>query len=251
VIARARRWLEGLGGEPTVILCGASALLIVSHYQGSTGYMNELFGQRITDHPARPALGYFWWFASSIFLYALMPLVLSVATKGSFHRKYGLGLGDWKAGLAITGVFLGVMLPLTWCASRWTSFQGQYPLAGNAAYLLHLGENKTAFSWKLFLLYELGYFLYFLAWEFLFRGWMLHGLTPHWGRGAAILAQMAPFAVMHLGKAELEALGSIIAGVALGILSLRTRSFYYGAVIHGVVAVWMDWLSARGPLLGP
>jgi hypothetical protein len=52
------------------------------------------------------------------------------------------------------------------------------------------------------------------------------------------------------GKAELEALGSIIAGIALGMLSLRTRSFYYGALIHGVVALWMDWLSAKGPLLG-
>lgn len=249
MIARARRWLQGLGGEPTVILCGASALLIVSHYQGSTGYMNELFGPRLTDHPARPALGYFWWFGSSIFLYALMPLVLSVATQGSFHRKYGLGLGDWKAGLAITGVFLGVMLPLTWWASRWASFQGQYPLSGNAAYLLHLGENKTEFSWKLFLLYELGYFLYFLAWEFLFRGWMLNGLLPTYGRAGAILAQMAPFAVMHLGKAELEALGSIVAGIALGLLGLRTRSCWYGGLIHGVVAVWMDVVSAWPTLM--
>ena len=99
--------------------------------------------------------------------------------------------------------------------------------------------------------YEAAYFAYFIAWEFLFRGWMVHGVVPKWGRGPAILAQMAPFAVMHLGKAELEALGSIIAGLALGILALRTRSFWYGAMIHGVVAVFMDWLSARSYLLRP
>jgi membrane protease YdiL (CAAX protease family) len=55
---------------------------------------------------------------------------------------------------------------------------------------------------------------------------------------------------MHLGKAELEALGSIAAGIALGVLALRTRSFWYGVLIHGVVAVWMDWLSSREYLTG-
>jgi membrane protease YdiL (CAAX protease family) len=59
-----------------------------------------------------------------------------------------------------------------------------------------------------------------------------------------------PFAVMHLGKAELETLGSIIAAIALGILSVRTRSFLYGALIHATVAIWMDWLASKHALLG-
>ena len=67
----------------------------------------------------------------------------------------------------------------------------------------------------------------------------------HRGRAPALLVQVAPFAVMHLGKAELETLGSIIAGVALGILSLRTRSFLYGFVLHATIAVFMDVLSVR------
>ena len=146
-------------------------------------------------------------------------------------------------------LFLTIMLPATYVASRLDPFRGVYPLAGNSAYLVNLGGGKTQVSWALFLTYEAAYFSYFIAWEFLFRGWMVHGITPTWGRGPAILAQVAPFAVMHLGKAELETLGSIIAGVALGILSMRTRSFYYGALIHGVVAVWMDWLSVNGALL--
>lgn len=244
MIATARRHLRELGGEPTVILAGSSALLIVSHYQGAVGYLHEVVGGRFDTHPARAALGYFWWFGTSVMLYMLMPLVLAVATKGSFHRRYGLGLGDWKAGLAITALFLAVMMPLTAWAQTWPAFQGQYPLAGNGAYTVSLGGDKTAVSWSLFLAYEAAYFAYFIAWEFFFRGWMLHGLLPSWGRAGAILAPMAPFAVMHLGKAEVEALGSIVAGIALGVLALRTRSFWYGALIHGVIAVWMDVLSA-------
>jgi membrane protease YdiL (CAAX protease family) len=79
---------------------------------------------------------------------------------------------------------------------------------------------------------------------------MIHGIAPKWGRGPAILVQVMPFAVMHLGKAELETLGSIIAAIALGILSVRTRSFLYGALIHATVAIWMDWLASKHALLG-
>lgn len=245
MIARLREHLRGLGGEPTVILCGASALLVVSHYQGSTGYFRTVVGSHFDGHPANAAFGYFWWFGCSLALYGLMPLLLAYATRGSFHRAYGLGLGDLRAGCQITGLFLGVMLPLTAWASTLDAFKGQYPLAGNAAFTLNLGGGRSQTSLGLFLAYEAAYFLYFVAWEFLFRGWMLNGLLAPWGRAAAVLVQVAPFAVMHLGKAELEALGSIVAGVALGLLALRTRSFWYGALIHGVVAVWMDVLSAR------
>jgi len=104
--------------------------------------------------------------------------------------------------------------------------------------------GKPYVSVKLFVLYEALYFLYFVGWEFLFRGWMLNGLLPTFGRAGALLIPMLPFAIMHLGKAELEALGSIVAGLALGVLALRTRSFWYGAALHGLIAVWMDVLSA-------
>jgi uncharacterized protein len=248
--SRLAPYFEGLGGEPTVILCGASAFLIISHYQGSAGFFRTLVGATLDAHPWGAVFGHLWWFATSIALYLVMPLMLALATKGSFNERYGFQLGDWKAGLSITALFLVIMLPATFVASKLDSFKGMYPLAGNSAYMVNLGGGKSQVSWTLFLTYEAAYFSYFIAWEFLFRGWMVHGITPSWGRGPAILAQVVPFAVMHLGKAELEALGSIIAGIALGILSLRTRSFYYGALIHGVVALWMDWLSAKGPLLG-
>ena len=241
---------EGLGSEPTVILCGACVFLIVSHYQGSAGFLRSIAGTAFDAHPWNAVFGHFWWFGSSITLYLVLPLLLALATKGSFNERYGFQLGDWRAGLKITALFLVVMLPATYVASTMSSFKGMYPLAGNSAFMVNLGGGKTEISWTLFLAYEAAYFSYFIAWEFLFRGWMVHGIAPSWGRGPAILVQVAPFAVMHLGKPELETLGSIIAGLGLGMLSMRTRSFYYGALIHGVVAVWMDWLSASPTLLG-
>lgn len=242
-LAWLRRQLEDLGGEPLVITAGACALLVISHYQGSTNFFRQTFGAAVAQHPAAAALPYFWWFGVSVVLYLAAPLLLSWVTKGSFTRRYGLGLGDWRAGLAISGLFLLVMVPAVFIASRSATFSGHYPLAGQPAFTLKV-DGKDQISVSLFLVYEAAYFLYFVGWEFLFRGWMLNGLLPRFGRGGAILFQTAPFVIMHLGKPELEALGSIVAGIALGILALRTRSFWYGALLHGMIAVWMDVLAA-------
>lgn len=238
-----------LGGEPALVLCLSTSLLVLSHHHGSVHFFRTHFGGDFAAHPASAALGYFWWFASAVILYLGVPLAASRLFRGSFHRRYGFGLGDWRTGLAISALFLAIMLPLTTWAAGLSAFRGAYPLAGQGAYTLHLGDGQTRTSLPLFVLYELGYLAYFVAWEFHFRGWMLNALLPTWGRGPAILVQMVPFAIMHLGKPELETLGSIVAGIALGVLALRTRSFWYGVAIHGAVAIWMDVLAVRGATL--
>ncbi|HEX4620168.1 MAG TPA: type II CAAX endopeptidase family protein [Myxococcaceae bacterium] len=245
-LGRLRSLVRDLGGEPALVLCGASAVLVVSHYQGSTSGFSNLLGARFAQSPARDALPYFWWYGCSVVLYAAIPLTLSAMTRGRFTRKYGLGLGDARAGLAWAGVLLAVMLPAVFIASRTRFFQGAYPLAGSGAFTLKPVGAPEHRSYALFAAYEAAYLAYFVAWEFLFRGWLLNGLLPRFGRGA-ILIQTVPFAIMHLGKPEPEALGSIIAGVALGILALRTRSMWYGALVHGAVAFFMDAVATTGP----
>jgi membrane protease YdiL (CAAX protease family) len=242
VLGRLRPWARELFSEPTVILCAASFVLVVSHYQGSTAYFRVVFDNRFDAHPAFLVMTYGWWFFSSVFLYMLLPLLISFATRGSFTRAYGLGLGDWRAGLKVSALFLLVMLPAVYFVQKTQSFAGQYPLAGPGAYTLNFPGPQAKLSVLLFVIYELGYVMYFIGWEFLFRGWMVNGLLPYFGRAGAILIPVAPFAVMHLGKAEPEAIGSIVASIALAMLALRTRSFWYGVVVHGAVAVWMDIL---------
>ena len=252
---RAAELLRGLGSEPMVVLCGGSALLVISHHQGSTSFFRQhLAGWVSAEGPlggVAQALPWFWWYGMSLVLYLAIPLGLSRATGGSFTRSYGLRLGEVGVGVRLALVFLVVMLPVVWLASRTVWFRGQYPLAGNAAYQIWPGGKEARGSLALFAAYEAAYFAYFIAWEFFYRGWMLNGLLPAFGRAGAVLVPTAPFVLMHLGKPQPEALGSIVAGVALGVLALRTRSFWYGAVLHGTVAVWMDVVSAFPYLFRP
>ena len=86
------------------------------------------------------------------------------------------------------------------------------------------------------------YFVQFFALEMFFRGFWLGALRRSFGSGA-IFAMAVPYCMIHFGKPFLEANGAIVAGIALGSLSMRTKSIYQGFLVHITVAGLMDWLA--------
>lgn len=88
-------------------------------------------------------------------------------------------------------------------------------------------------------MYQAVQLFHMFTWEFFFRGYMLFGLEKKLGR-ASILVQAIPFAIMHYRKPPLEAYGSIFAGIFLGIIALRARSFLPCALLHFGVALTAD-----------
>ena len=85
--------------------------------------------------------------------------------------------------------------------------------------------------------------------EFFFRGFLVHGLKRRFGFYCIVIAVM-PYCMIHFGKPMPETLGAIFAGLALGTLSLFTRSIWLGVAIHVSVAVSMDLIALwyRGAL---
>jgi membrane protease YdiL (CAAX protease family) len=157
-----------------------------------------------------------------------LPLLSLILLRMS-PTKVGFSLAHPGRWLRDVGLLYLVMLPLVYLASRQTDFQRAYPFfsferLGTGSLLLGLGIRAVGM----------------FAWEFLCRGYLLFGFERRVGGPAAIAIQTIPFAVMHAGKPGPEAIGSIIAGVALGILALRNRSFIPGAILHWAVAATLD-----------
>jgi membrane protease YdiL (CAAX protease family) len=174
---------------------------------------------------------YLYWFLGSLLLFGVIPIVAAACFPGVRIRELGVGLGDWRYGLKAFTLLYAVMLPFVVGASFMPAFVQQYPMSGGAAE-----------SWSALLVFEACYAAYFIGWEFIYRGMLCNGLYPRIG-AAIILLHTIPFAVMHGGKPEPEAYGSIIAGIALGTVAVRARSFWYGALLHSAVAMTMDALA--------
>ena len=160
--------------------------------------------------------------------YLALPLLSLILLRLS-PVKVGFSLGRPGQWLRDIGILYLVMLPLVFLASRQPSFQRAYPFfaferLGAGSLLLGLAIRMVGM----------------FAWEFICRGYLLFGFERRVGGAAAIAIQTIPFAVMHAGKPAPEAIGSIIAGIALGIIALRNRSFIPGAILHWSVAATLD-----------
>jgi hypothetical protein len=184
-----------------------------------------------------------FWALVQIAGYLVLPLLVARFVLHAPLRDLGLRVrGVLRHGAPYLVLFL-LALPLVVTASYGSAFQVKYPF-----YDLAPGEGLWPRLWTWWALYA----LQFVALETFFRGFVLHGLVPRFGY-AALFVMIVPYNMIHYGKPMPEALAAIVGGLALGTLSLRTRSVWWGAALHVAIAATMDVLALwhTGVLAGP
>ena len=230
------KYLRGWERQATVILLASALLLMLHRYYTRRSFFRLHFAEYFGGGPLAESYPYYYWFLTTGITLFLVPVL--VARFGTTQRlkNYGFQLGNQKLGWGVTGAAWALMIPVVILAVIvYPPFRVKYPLC-----------KVIADSWQTFLPYQLAYGVYMFSWEFFFRGFMLFGLERKFGN-YSILIQTVPFAVLHYSKPLPEALGSIIAGILLGILALETRTFIYGAAIHWLVAMTMDVVAVLFP----
>lgn len=167
-----------------------------------------------------------WKPLDGMLLFLVIPLAVILLIFREDPREYGLRLGDWRAGLALTGGALVLVLPLLWLVVRQSAEMRAY-------YLPLMNPWLPVYT-----------FFDLLGWEFLFRGWLLFGYARKFGP-EAIWLQAVPFALAHFGKPEVETLTTIFGGFIFGWIAWRTRSFLYPLLIHWAIFTFVV-LAAGG-----
>ena len=184
--------------------------------------------------PENQALaGLIFWAVGSWITYVVIPLlVIKLVLRGRV-RDYGVRVRGILRGSWIYLVFFGALVPWLLFFSRTGSFQAQYPF-----YSLQSGEPL----WPRFWVWEVFYATQFFCLEFFFRGFVLHGTRHRFG-AYSIFVMTIPYCMIHYGKPMPETFSAIGAGIVLGLMSLKTRSIWLGAVLHVAVALSMDLLA--------
>lgn len=168
-------------------------------------------------------------YLAAFFLMFCMPFLILKKGFGKSLRDYGLRLGDWSFGLKFVAIAGPVVLLAAYVGSGQPDMQAEYPLTKSM-----MGNPG------LFFFIEIFYILYYLGWEFLFRGVMVFGLETRFGAVAAVLIQTIPSAIVHIGKPPAESFGAILAGLVFGYLAVRTRSIFYPLILHAMVGIGTD-----------
>ncbi|MFU8806310.1 MAG: type II CAAX prenyl endopeptidase Rce1 family protein [Bradymonadaceae bacterium] len=236
------------------VLVLATVLISILEYYGSSNSWNTLeplFGL-FTDDPEARLREIFrrgeyarlyrlsYWSGMTTLAYLIIPVIWVKFIMRERLRDFGFSIkGAFKHWYIYIAMYL-IVLPAVYIVAQTESFQRTYPFYefANRSYL-------DFFAWQLV------YGMQFLALEFFYRGFLIHGLKARFGLYAIFISTI-PYCMIHFGKPLPETLGAIIAGVALGALALYTRTIWLGVAIHISVAVTMDILSlvAQGKLGG-
>jgi len=244
--------------RPGQILASAFFLLMVWGFHGNfellglvvPGYVGPGVGigtrpVLIPGIPWDDELISFW---SGAFLVVVVPvLIIRLGFREPLSR-YGLGLpppGRRKLAVWTFLTLTLLSLPAFYTGAQNPAMQRLYPF-------------YRPFSSNLeFLLYELSYFPFFLAIEFIFRGYLLFGLEsirPHHVRPVAggehapvffgkyaLLIQMLSYTAWHLGKPLPELWGTLVWGIAAGATAWAARSIWPVVLSHALLNVFLDY----------
>jgi len=163
-------------------------------------------------------IGNFW--VSSFIYFGVFPTLTILIFLRKNPLDFGLRPGDYQLWIPYVVIFLAIAIPILYLASDVSSVERYYRHGGNfdlLKYALQIG-------------------VYMLGWEFLFRGFMLFGLKEKFKEGS-ILIQMIPFALLHLGKPEIETISTIFTGLLWGYICYRGKSFWPAYIMHVAVNV--------------
>ncbi len=191
--------------------------------------------------------------AGAVLLLGLPALLITRVFKQPLSA-YGLGLPrESRRGLTALSavVLLGLSLPVFYLGAQNPSMQATYPL-----------YRGTFTSGGQFWLYELGQLPFFVAIEFIFRGFLLFGLFqitdangPQRSAGEArrplfgyyaIFISMLSYTAWHLGKPAPELWGTLVWGVAAGSIALATGTVWHIIGVHWVLNVFLDYVIWTG-----
>lgn len=156
-------------------------------------------------------------------------------------ESLGLTLGDRQFGWTVTMVAVPAMAIGTFVGGEDAQIQSFYPIVG-----AQVGQSFLAMlAWLPFMA------LYYVAFEVFYRGILMNPvyhsrpsakqtgmpdrLAMRW-----ILIQTAFCCLVHIGKPNIELLACLPASIFFGWLAWRSRSIWYGVLIHFAVGIAND-----------
>ncbi len=149
-----------------------------------------------------------------LLMLGVVPLLVVLLLLRDRPSRYGVRLGDWRAGAAIALAGCALMTPIVLAITRMPAFGSYYAPQATSPLSVTL---TTA--------------LEVIPAEFFFRGFLMFALLRVVGPIAVPIAAL-PFAFAHLGKPEIETLSTLAGGLAYGWLDWRTGSVLWSGLAH-------------------
>lgn len=101
----------------------------------------------------------------------------------------------------------------------------------------------NGWTYRILIASSLGWMLYLLGYEFMFRGLLLFSGVPVFGIWPAIVLNVSLYAIVHIPKGLRETIASIPLGLILCVLTIKTGTIWIAYFTHVILALSNEYLS--------
>lgn len=173
------------------------------------------------------------YFAAVFCLFLLIPVLIVLLFAPDprlFLRGAGFAAGNFGRGLLLSALGAPLALLSGYIGSRDPALRRFYPFSKSAC--------RTP---RRFVAFEAAYLvLYYVAWEFLYRGILFFPLIPAIGLVPALSVQTIISTLHHVGHPQPEILAALGAGFIFGLVAYSTGSIFYSLFLHALTGISTD-----------
>ncbi len=169
-----------------------------------------------------------------VLAFGIVPAMIYIVWLGRKGADFGWSArwsavdGWWTLGLSV------LALPLSYFGARKAESLNLYPEIRRPVW----GLRTLLFSASTWI-------AYLIAYELIFRGFLLFSCYRAFGLGAAIAVNTAIYALVHVPKRLTEGIGAIVLGSILCVATLQTGTIWVAVLVHVVLSLSNEWFSLR------
>ncbi len=212
-----------------VISIIVTVLYTIYNYQGSSKFFLRNIYNSIRIFRAQAYSYYYQW--SMAFL--LLGIIPAIIVKVGFRERleeYGLKFKRPLIGLFIALLGIIFVTPFTYFGAKNPDFYKVYPLVKNSFQSV---EN--------FAVAEFFYFLYYIGYEFFFRGFLFMGIRKHIGDWEAMGVSLMATVLLHVDRPQGEMAMAILAGIVFPVIVRKMKSLWPVILIHAYTGISLDY----------
>jgi membrane protease YdiL (CAAX protease family) len=215
-----------------IVIAGALLCFFMYYYIAHSGYLKQFTAKFNTGIQQKLSLFFARKFSGVIFM-GILPGILYYSMKGTQAIEFGFTINKFAANLPTILVLSGIIIAILFINQKLNpSFN---TLQINA-------ENWTN---SLFALNALGWILYLVAYEFLFRGILLFECNEALGFWPAIAINVSLYAAIHMVNGKDQAIGALFFGTIACYLTLTRGTILIPVFMHITLSLTSDWFSVR------
>ncbi len=201
------------------------------HFAGISGRLIHKIRSRYGTNRIQEFRVYFRHISGFMFLGAVPFLVVLIILPGRL-TDYGLGLSIGMNILYYTVLISAIIIIINFFASKSKGNLEKYPLI-----------RTKNWNMKLLVLSSLSWIIYLIAYEFLFRGFLLFACIHVFGIWPSIVINVLIYSFAHIPQGIKETAGAIPFGFLLCYFTILSGTIWSALILHIVLAVSNEWFS--------